>query len=219
MAEYEEDVLMWSRLTSLSKEKHAEANVFILGKQKHPIKEKIMTSIGEKIKNNAEGIAVLLEFLKTIYTADEMADAFLKYVTFEKRIRRKDKKLQEFISDWENLYAKVQQKGCTLSDMVLAFKLLQSAKLSDIEMNLVLSDVNFSDGKQSNDMLVQVKESLRKFIGRSTITEDKKETVVKSEETFVTKEELALAVKNIGKKRGRTRSKSEGNQERAEKKK
>ena len=40
MAEYEEDVLMWSRLTSLPKEKQAEAIVFFLGKQKHPIKEK-----------------------------------------------------------------------------------------------------------------------------------------------------------------------------------
>ena len=40
MAEYEEDVMMWSRLTSLPKEKHAEAIVFFLGKQKHPIKEK-----------------------------------------------------------------------------------------------------------------------------------------------------------------------------------
>ena len=67
-------------------------------------------------------------------------------------------------------------------------------------------------------MLVQIKESLRKFIGRSTITEDKKETVVKSEETFFTKEELALAIKNIGKKRGRTRYKSEGNQDKQKRK-
>ena len=66
--------------------------------------------------------------------------------------------------------------------------------------------------------MCKLKKSLRKFIGRSTITEDKKDTVIKSEETFVTKEELALAVKNIGKKRGRTRSKFEGNQERAENK-
>ena len=211
---------MWLRLTSLLKEKQAEAIVFFLGKQKHPIKEKIMTSIGEEIKNNEQGLEKLLEFLRTIYTADEMADAFLKYVTFAKRVRRKDEKLQEFISDWENLYAKVQKKGCTLSDMALAFKLLQSSKLSDIETNLVLTGVNFSTGKQTKNMLGHVKESLKKFIGRSTITEDKKESVIKSEETYVTKEELALAVKQIKnqKKRGRTRSKSEGDGEQVEKK-
>ena len=71
-----------------------------------------------------------------------MADAFLRYGTFEKRVRSKEEKLL----DWE----KVQQKGCTLSDMVLAFKLLQSSKLSDIATKLVLTRVNFSIGKQTD---------------------------------------------------------------------
>ena len=57
-----------------------------------------------------------------------MADAFLRYGTLEKRVRSKEEKLL----DWE----KVQQKGCTLSDMVLAFKLLQSSKLSDVATKL-----------------------------------------------------------------------------------
>ena len=52
MAEYEEDVLM----RSLPKEKNVEAIVSFLGKQKHPIKEKLMTSIGEEIKNNDKGL-------------------------------------------------------------------------------------------------------------------------------------------------------------------
>ena len=95
MAEYEEDVLMWSRLTTLQPEVHAEAIVFHLGKQKHPIKEKIMTAIGSKIKNNKEGLSELIKFLKTIYKADEMADAFSKYVDFEKRKRENGEKIQE----------------------------------------------------------------------------------------------------------------------------
>ena len=99
MAEYEEDVPMWSRLTTLQPEVHAEAIVFHLGKQKHPIKEKIMTAIGSKIKNNKEGLSKLLKFLKTIYKADEMADAFSKYVDFEKRKRENGEKIQEFIAD------------------------------------------------------------------------------------------------------------------------
>ena len=40
MVEYEEDVMMWSRLTSVKPENQAEAIVFFLGKQKHPVKEK-----------------------------------------------------------------------------------------------------------------------------------------------------------------------------------
>ena len=138
-----------------------------------------------------------------------MAEAFMRYVAFKKRGRNKWEKLNEFIADWENLYEKVKQKGCSLSDMVLAFKLLEAAKLTDIETNLVLTGVDFVNGKTQGTMLSQVKESLRKFVGRTAITDERKEAVVKAENTYVTKEELALAVKKF-KKRERTRSKSVG---------
>ena len=84
MAEYEEDVMMWSRLTSVKPENQAEAIVFFLGKQKHPVKEKIMTSIGTQIKDNKDGLQELLKFLKTIYKSDEMAEAFMRYFAFRK---------------------------------------------------------------------------------------------------------------------------------------
>ena len=63
-------------------------------------------------------------------------------------------------------------------------------------------------------MLGQVKESLKKFIGRSTITEDKKEVKRRMSQ------KKSLPVKRIKnfKKRGRTRSNSKGNEEPVEKK-
>ena len=136
-----------------------------------------MTVIGRKIKNNKEGLGNLLKFLKTIYKADEMADAFSKYVDFEKRKRENGEKIQEFVADWENLYTKVKAKGCVLADMVLAFKLLQACKLSDIETNLVLTGINFDLGRSKENVLHQTKESLKKFIGRAKIVEEKKEQV------------------------------------------
>ena len=211
MAEYEADLRMWSRLTSLKPEQHAEAVVFYLGKQKNQIKDKIMTAIGDKLTNNKDGLEELIKFLKTIYSSDEMADSYEKYVNFEKRVRKKEEKLHEFIADWENLYNKTESKGCKIADMVLAFKLLKACDLTDIETNLVLTGVNFAVGKEKENMLEQVKESLRKFVGRSNISgEDKtKPVAVKEENTYVTKEELTLLLKGAN-KRNRTRSKSHG---------
>lgn len=210
MAEYRADVEMWSRLTSLKPSQQAEAIVFFLGKQKNPIKEKIVTAVGDEIKNNVNGLEILLEFLDTIYKTDEMADSFQKYCTFERKERKKDEKISEFIGDWENLYTKTKKQGCTLTDMVLAFKLLKACKLSDIETNLVLTGVDYVKGKNEKNMLTQVKDSLKKFIGRAAITETgSKDSVIKTEETYVTKEDLALVMKGF-KKRQRTRSKSQG---------
>ena len=62
----------------------------------------------------------------------------------------------------------------------------------------------------NTDMLHQMKESVKKFIGRAVISdENNKEPVVKTENTYVTKEDLALVMKNF---RGRTHSKSQGDQ-------
>ena len=103
----------------------------------------------------------------------------------------------------------MKAKGCVLADMVLAFKLLQACNLSDIETNLVLTGINFDLGRSTENMLQQTKESVKKFIGRTKIVEEKKEQVVKSENTYVTKEELTLMLQKVQKKRFRTRSKSQ----------
>ena len=50
--------------------------------------------------------------------------------------------------------------------MVLVFKLLQVCELIDKETNFILIGVNFVEGKESNNILDQVKDSLRKDVGR-----------------------------------------------------
>ena len=85
MAEYEADLRMWSRLTSLKPEQHAEAVVFYLGKQKNQIKDKIMTAIGDKLTNNKDGLEEFIKFLKTIYSSDDMAVCKLRKESGRKR--------------------------------------------------------------------------------------------------------------------------------------
>ena len=187
MAEYEADVEMWSRLTSITPELQAEVIVFHLGRQEHPVKEKIMMMIGSKLKNNPHGIQELLKFPKTIYKVDDMAYAFEKCVNFEKKERGKEKKAQEFIADWEVFYEKIKPKGYEIAEIVLAFKLLKVRRLTEIETSLVLTGVDLGKGKDKGTMLGQVKESLRKFIGRLLCVDERKEPVIKTDNTFVTR--------------------------------
>ena len=79
-AEYKVDLKMWSRITSLDPKVHAEMVVYRLDGDPSRIKEKIVTQIGEKLKDNADGIKELLKFLDGIYKKDEMATAWGWYV-------------------------------------------------------------------------------------------------------------------------------------------
>jgi hypothetical protein len=77
--------------------------------------------------------------------------------------------MEQFISDWQNICFKAKKVGCDFSDTILAFKLLQDANLSEMDIKLVLTGVDYSAGKTKKDLLDQLTKSLKKFKGRSVM--------------------------------------------------
>ena len=150
--EYKADLLLWSRISSLDKKVQAEMVVYRLDGHPSHIKEKIMTQIGERLKDNADGIKELISFLDGIYNKDEMADAWDKYVAFSSLSRKPEQPMVEFISDWENVYHKAKKVGCDYSDIILAFKILEDAKLGEMDVKLVLTGVDYKQGKDNKDL-------------------------------------------------------------------
>ncbi len=197
-AEYKADLEMWSQINSLDKKLQAETVVYRLEGDPSRIKEKIVTQIGDKLKDNADGIKELLTFLDTIYKTDDMADAWNRYVEFSSASRKTDQCMVEFISDWKNIYYKAKKVGCDYSDIILAFKLLQDAKLQEMEVKLVLTGVNYTEAKTKKNLMDQVVESLKKFKGRSAVSgtsSDISQVEVKVEPTWLTEAQHVLIAK------------------------
>ena len=172
-AEYKSDLRMWSRITSLDKKIQAETVVYRLEGHPSRIKEKILTQLGTALQDNDNGIEELIAFMDKIYTKDDMADAWDKFVNFTSFTKKPEQQMEIFIAEWENNYHKAKLVGCEYSDMILAFKLLKDAKLNEIETKLVLTGVNYTEGKSKKDLCEQIKSSLKKFKGRSVIIEEK----------------------------------------------
>ena len=63
----------------------------------------------------------------------------------------------------------MKNNGCEMSDMVLAFNLLDTADLSEMDRKLVLTGVNYSEGKSKKTLLTQMKDALKKFVGRAVV--------------------------------------------------
>ena len=166
---YKKDLKRWSRLTSLDAKLQAEMVVYKLENHPSRIQEKITTQMGDKLIDNEKGIDLLIEFLEGIYKKDSMADAWEKYTTFEKF--RFDNKiiLKQFIADWENKYHQLKNEGCAYSDMILAFKLLDSCKLSAVDQKFVLTGVDYKLGIEEENLFDQMKETLKKFKGQSVV--------------------------------------------------
>ena len=76
----------------------------------HPsrIKEKIVTKIGDKLKDNPNGIKELLTFLDTVYGVDDMAHVWENYKAFSSSVRKPNQDINEFLPDWEMSYQKLK---------------------------------------------------------------------------------------------------------------
>ena len=191
---YKKDLKMWSRLTSLDKKLQAKMVVYKLENHPSRIQEKIATQLGDKLEDNEKGIDILLDFLGGIYQKDSMADAWEKYITFDKHKYDNSIPLKQFLADWENRYHKLKNVGCEYSDMILAFKLLDSCKLSSVDQKFVLTGVDYKVGLEKKTLFEQMMESLKKFKGQSVVQEED-EKPVKVSDTYVAKMEEVLLAK------------------------
>ena len=207
---YKKDLQRWSRLTSLDAKLQAEMVVYKLENHPSRIQEKITTQMGDTLENNDKGIALLLDFLEKIYQKDSMADAWEKYTMFEKFKFDNRISLKQFIADWENKYHQLKNVGCAYSDMILAFKLLDSCKLSAVDQKFVLTGVDYKIGLERKDLFDQMKESLKKFKGQSVVDHEDDEKAIKVSDTYIAKMEEVLLAKGWKPPKKRTRQDDTG---------
>ena len=188
---YEKDLKRWALLTSVDVTKQALMVVHYLDGDPSGIKDKIDGEIEDVKLQCKEGIANLLEFFKKIYQKDSLADGFNKYISFGKLRRSPNTNIQEFIPEWTSAYKKAVNVGCSLSDKVLAFMLLDAANLSNIEKNLVLTGVSYEEA----NLLEQMEKALRKFVGRSVLSGDVERV---EDSTFLTADNVEKVLFNKG---------------------
>ena len=112
-----------------------------------------------------EGLDNILARLDRLYKKDETLQKFQWMEKFEAYSRTEDMTILQHISKFEQLYNKVTKYGSTVSDDLLAFKLLKSAKLSPANEKLAKAtgDMKFDAMKnqlkkiftESSDMSLQ----------------------------------------------------------------
>ena len=163
---YERDLKRWSLLTNIPKPKQALMVLHYLDGDPSGIKEKVDEEISEEVLLSERGIEALLEFFKKVYKRDSLADGFEKYMSFERLKRSPNTAIQDFIPEFNTAYKKAVNIGCSLSDKVLAFKLLNASNLSSMERNLLLTGVNYNE----DDLRTQMENALKKFVGRNTLS-------------------------------------------------
>ena len=218
-AAYKKDLLMWSRITSVAKTSQAE--VVVYGLEGHPtgIKEKIIVNIGDQLENAEDGIQRLITFLDSIYKEDDMSAAWTKYKNFNKIVRPDSVTICNYIADFEKEYLLAKSAGCVYSDIILAFRLLESSRLTEVDEKFVLTGVDYADAKSKQNLFDQVKSSLKKFQGRKMVSAEE-ESKIKFDPALVASVAQVLVAQGWQKpgKHGRRRSNTDPGEVRVPKK-
>ena len=189
-AEYKKKLQRWARITKVDKKQQAEVVVYHLESHPSGIQEKIDTALGDEIQDKEDGLEKIIKYLDEIYAEDDMTTAWTSYKKITRLVKKKDQPVTEFVAEFEKEYKKAKNCGCVFSDTVLAFCLLEACKLSDTDEKFVLTAVDFILGKQTGNMLTQVKNSLRKFQSREKVSVDSR-----SEDKIRVDESLVASVK------------------------
>ena len=133
----------------------------------NPLGDKLEEEIGESAEATLKGVTVILDKLKEWFGKEEDIDAFINYKEFEGKSRDINEDVLKFVNEWESLYNKCKVRDDTISDRVLAFKLIVSCNLSEMDHKLVFREAksNEKDGK----VFQRTKDAIRMFYNARTL--------------------------------------------------
>ena len=128
---YRHELLAWSEITDLAKEKKGIAVALTLPEEDETqIREKVFDQIKLEDLKKDTGFKTLLDFLDTHLAKDDLADSLEKFEEFEDLKRGEGQSINDFVATFNSKYRKIERKKMTLPSEILAFKLLRKANIT-----------------------------------------------------------------------------------------
>ena len=135
------EISMWQLVIDLDQKKQALAVTLCLNGR---AREAALEIKAEELNTN-DGMKILLTKLDSVFQKDSIDLAYEAYTLFEECKRHESTSITNHIVEVEGKYDQIKKYKMVLPEPVLAFKLLDSAGLSQKERQLVLTDTSTSD--------------------------------------------------------------------------
>ena len=149
-SEYEtwkKDINIWCALTELDENKQALAIHLSLSGRARTASSEIELAV----LKSKDGVKRLLDKLDSLFLADKGRRQFTAFQNLY-NLRRNNKDVHEYVSEFEHKYFKFTKEEMTLPDSVLAFMLLAACNLPGHETQIVMSaisEVNYANMKST----------------------------------------------------------------------
>lgn len=197
--QWKEDVEMWTEVTDLKPDKQALAIHLTLTGQAR----EVANQVSKEDKKKEDGVKVLLAKLDETFLQEPERRKFTAYQNFEECVRGTNISVCDFMREFDMKYHKMKEKGMTLPDEVLAFRLVKNCKLSDVQREQVMASTKPLTFKEVRATLKRMFESSSGGCsegaeGLSVKVKTEPVYLTKScDELVVRKEELEREIKEI----------------------
>ena len=154
----------WAKITSLAKEKQglAIALYSLPENDESMIYEKVMREIPQADLEKETGLDTLIKFLDKHLGKDSMEEAWGHFLDFEV-CKRGDLSIAKYIADFDEKYKRMEKSaGGTVAPFILAFKLLYCANLTNDELLVTMTGLDFS---KKDQLYEDAKTALKKYKG------------------------------------------------------
>ena len=164
---YKEELKAWCIITDVAKVKQGVAIALSLPEDDPSgIRDKVFNEVTLENLNKDDGVATLIKYFDSQFQKDALCEVYERFTIFDRYQREPKQKMEDFVLEFEKLYNRIKQKEMELPDPVLGFKILDAAKLSHHDRQLVLTGVDYS---KRDSLFAQMKTSLKKFHGEQAI--------------------------------------------------
>ena len=154
----------WSKITSLAKGKQglAIALYSLPENDESMIYEKVMREIPQADLEKDTGLDTLIKFLDKHLGKDSMEEAWGHFLDFEV-CKRGDSSITQYIANFDEKYKRMEKSaGSTVAPFILAFKLLYCANLTNDELLVTMTGLDFS---KKDQLYEDAKTALKKYKG------------------------------------------------------
>ena len=142
---FKNELALWKSVTTIPAKKIGPMIVLALPENhSSKIKDKVLENIDLDTLRCDLGYENLITFMDTVLAKDSLTDVFDKYVEFENYARTHET-VGEFIEEFDLKLKRLNKFNITLPSEILAFKLLIQANITQEELMLVKSGMNYKE--------------------------------------------------------------------------
>ena len=159
---YARKLRRWSRACGIDSKLQGDV-IFLHPSTTNPtLHERLDRELGDKIQDDANAVETIISTLESWYGVDKGVNLMKIFNDFVNKSRTPDQDLHQYVADFEGSYNQLEKLGEKLSSRLLALFLLRNAHLTDMEFQIVTSNLEFSSETKAKTLFEDTKDALNK---------------------------------------------------------